>query len=219
MGASGNEQIISFTCTYDIKDIFSYTQIINNRSGIHVNNVNKEIESKIKILNRGKKEKLTFTKLFDSQGINVINFIIESKLTNMNFMFNNCTSLKEVNFSNIETDQVTEMREMFQKCNKLENLDLSNFNTNNVTDMSFMFNKCLKLKEIKSINNFNTINVTNMKAMFQECNELLYLDLSNFNTNNVIDMGWMFNECHKLKEIKGINNFNTNKVTKMNSMF
>ena len=171
MGICDNKQIISFTCTYDIKDIFAYTQIINNRSGIYVN---KEIESKIKILNRGKIEKLTLTKLFGTRGINIINFIIEGKLTNMNFMFNNCSSLKEVNFSGIETDQVTEMREMFQECNELENLDLSNFNTNKVTDMGWMFNECHKLKEIKGINNFNTNKVTNMKSMFQCCKELLY---------------------------------------------
>ena len=41
---------------------------------------------------------------------------------------------------------------MFWGCSSLKELNLSNFNTNNVTDMSYMFSRCseqLKLK-IKS---------------------------------------------------------------------
>ena len=42
---------------------------------------------------------------------------------------------------------------IFDRCSSLKELNLNNFNTNNVTDMSYMFNGCLdelKLK-IKSI--------------------------------------------------------------------
>ena len=46
------------------------------------------------------------------------------------------------------------MSEMFCECSSLKELNLTNFNTNNVTDMSFMFKGCsddLKRK-IKSEN-------------------------------------------------------------------
>ena len=37
---------------------------------------------------------------------------------------------------------------MFNKCSSLKELNLSNFNTNNVTNMSYMLNKCKSLKEL-----------------------------------------------------------------------
>ena len=80
---------------WDKKDINEYIQIINDRIE---DKINKEIKSKIKILNGDKKEKLIFRKKFNKIGKNTIYFIIEEKLNNMSFMFNNCTPLKEINF-------------------------------------------------------------------------------------------------------------------------
>ena len=135
---------ISFICTYDVKNINDDIQIINNKDG---NYINREIESKIKILNNGKKEKLVLKKKFDRKGINIIDFIIEGKINNMKYMFNKCHKLKEIKgINNFNTTKVTIMNGMFQECNELEYLDLSNFNTSNVIDMSFMFNECSKLK-------------------------------------------------------------------------
>ena len=192
-------------CTYEISD-YCYTQIINNTDG---SELNKEIESKIKILNNGKEEKLILKKKFDKIGINTIYFEIEDNLNDMSFLFNNCLSLKEINFISFQTDDVKNMKAMFQSCQKLESLDLSNFNTSKVTNMARMFSNCIKLKKIKGINNFNTIKVKNMKEMFQSCSELEYLDLSNFNISNVIDKESIFSGCNKLKQIKGGEKFNT----------
>ena len=144
-----NENISYIKCIYEIKD-YNETQIINFRGET---TINEEIESKVKIWNGEKAEKLIFTKKLDKLGINVIYFIIEEKLTNMSLMFNKCSSLKEIYFINIDTIQVTNLCAMFQLCGELEYLDLSNFNTSKVTDMSYMFNECHKLKEIKGINN------------------------------------------------------------------
>ena len=46
---------------------------------------------------------------------------------------------------------------MFRGCSSLKELNLNNFNTNNVTDMSYMFYGCSSLKEL-NLNNFNTNN-------------------------------------------------------------
>ena len=185
----------SFTCTYNVIKDNSYVQII---SGIYNNNLNKEIETKVKILNNGKIENLCLKKKFAKKGLYSIDFIIEGNLTDMGCMFNNFSALKSIKFISLDTSQVINMKGMFQNCKELENLDLSNFDTSNVTNMKGMFNKCNKLKEIRGINNFNTIKVINMEAMFQEYNELEYLDLSNFDTSNVKNMTCMFNKCRKL---------------------
>ena len=210
---------ISFKCYYDIRD-YNETQIINDR--IRYNNkdfINKEIKSKIKILNNGKKEKLIFKKRFDNIGINTIDFIIEKQITNLKFLFFGCTSLKKIEFLSFDTSQIIDMNSMFSLCLELEELDLSSFDTSNLEIMRAMFFGCNKLKEIKGLNNFNTSKVNIMFMMFSGCKNLEYLDLYNFDTSNVENIGGMFNECHKLKEIKGLNNFNTSKVINMDYLF
>ena len=59
-------------------------------------------------------------------------------------MFSGCSSLKELNLSNFNTNNVTNMNSMFSGCSSLKELNLSNFNTNNVTNMRWMFSGCSK---------------------------------------------------------------------------
>ena len=196
-------QISYIKCTYEIIN-GNETQIIKYTDGVEVN---KDIESKIKILNNGKEEKLVFMKKFNKIGMNIVYFIIKGKLNNMSFIFNNCSTLKKIEFNSIKTDDVTNMKSMFQSCYNLDNVDLSNFNTSKVIYMTRMFFLCIKLKEIKGINKFNTSKVINMKEMFKSCNELEYLDLSNFDVSNAVETEGIFSECNKLKEIKGSEKF------------
>ena len=119
-----------------------------------------------------------------------------SEIKNMNGMFYNCSSLKELDLSNFNTENVTYMKAMFYNCNKLTNLDLSSFNTTNVTNMFRMFNNCSSLTKL-DLSNFDTTNVTNMLQMFSNCSSLTKLDLSNFNTDKVTDMQYMFDQCFK----------------------
>ena len=62
------------------------------------------------------------------------------------------------------------MRYMFCGCSSLKELNISNFNTNNVTNMQYMFSGCSSLKEL-NLSNFNTINVTYMGCMFYGCSD------------------------------------------------
>ena len=87
---------------------------------------------------------------------------------------------------------------IFSECKSLKNIDLSNFNTQNVTDMSYMFNKCKSLINI-DLSNFDTKNVLIMDSIFKNCDSLKKLDLTNFNTENVINMDGLFDNCTNLK--------------------
>ena len=72
-------------------------------------------------------------------------------------MFYRCSSLKELNLSNFNTNNVTYMYLMFYGCSSLKELNLSNFNTNNVTNMIGMFDRCsveFKLKIRSQYKNF-----------------------------------------------------------------
>ena len=62
------------------------------------------------------------------------------------------------------------MSYMFYQCSSLNEINLSNINTNNVTNMSYMFQKCFSLKEI-NLYNFNINKITNIWRMFAECSE------------------------------------------------
>ena len=66
-----------------------------------------------------------------------------SNVTNMNYTFNNCTSLKEI--PQFDTSNVTNMSGMFQQCELLENVP--QFDTSKVTNMRDMFNLCKKLTD------------------------------------------------------------------------
>ena len=143
-----------------------------------------------------------------------------SNVSNMSWLFINCTNLVELDLSAFDTNNVTDMSNMFNGCNNLLNIDLSSFITDNVTTMEAMFNNCHNLKEL-NLQNFNTKKVINMRTMFYGCSSLTNLNLSSFNTVNVTNMNSMFanwNNDSKLKAID-LSNFDTSKVTNMSSMF
>ena len=114
-------------CIYDVKEK-NEIQIINDRTE---NVLNEDIKAKIKIWNNNKKEKLIYKKKFDKLGLNTIYFIIEKKLDNLNFIFNDCSSLKQIQFINPEMERVRGMKGMFNGCKNIEFIDLSSFDTSN----------------------------------------------------------------------------------------
>ena len=140
-----------------------------------------------------------------------------SNVTNMEYMFRNCSSLTSIDLKNFNTSKVTNMSYMFYECSSLINLDLSGFNTSSVTTMNDMFMLCESLMSL-DLNGFNTSKVTNMKSMFYECSSLISLDLSGFNTSSVTTMNDMFSWCSTLTSLD-LSSFNTSKVTAMAGMF
>ena len=146
---------------------------------------------------------------------NVLN--INSNITNMAYLFYDCSKLTELDISNLDTSNVTTMSYMFSGCTALTSLDISSFNTSNVTDMYGMFNSCTALTEL-DISNLDTSNVTTMKYMFRNCNKLTSLNMSNLNTSNVTDMYGMFSGCTALTSLD-IGNIDTSNVTTMYTMF
>ena len=153
---------------------------------------------------------------FPKKGKYTFKYSFHKYLTKTNHMFYECSSITNINLSNLNTKNVTNMSHMFFACS-LTNIDLSNFNTQNVTDMSYMFSHCSSLTNI-NLSNFNTQNVTNMSDMFHGCTSLTNINLSNFNTQNVTNMGYMFSFCSSLTNID-LSNFNTQNVTNMEKMF
>ena len=130
-----------------------------------------------------------------------------SKVTNMNSMFGSCSSLTTIPL--IDTSNVTNMRGMFQTCHSLTTIPL--LDTSNVTNMSYMFNGCSSLKVIPQL---DTSKVDNMDSMFGSCYSLKVIP--QLDTSNVTNMSYMLSNCSSLTTIPQLD---TSKVTNMKSMF
>lgn len=133
----------------------------------------------------------------------VIDQVTCKDVTDMRWMFQNCSDLISLDLSNFDTSKVEDMHSMFEDCSNLTSLDVSNFNTSNVKDMTLMFYGCSSLTSL-DLSSFDTSNTTEMIKMFESCSKLISVDLSNFDTSNVTDIWEMFANCTCLTSIKGI---------------
>jgi surface protein len=106
-----------------------------------------------------------------------------SNLTDLDFMFRDCTSLTGLNVSNWNLSTVTTVRAMFYGCSSLTTLEVSNWDISNVTRMDFMFRDCTLLTSL-NVTNWNVSNVLNMSNIFRNCDNFNQ-SLSNWNINNV----------------------------------
>ena len=204
-------------CCYNVKkeDIDKEIQIFNNSTDY--GNINYEIEKEIKVIVNGEIMPNTLKYKFNKEGEYIIYLISDNVLINLSNMFNNCSTLEEIDLSSFNTNQVANMSFMFNNCSSLKKLNLSSFNTNQVTNMTCMFGSCCSLKEL-NLSSFNTKLVTNMSSMFRNCTSLEELNLSSFDTSQVTDLSNMFRDCSSLQELN-LSSFNTNKVTNMHNMF
>ena len=183
---------------------------------INKNNNIKEIKVKFKFNKKLTNMSWMFSQCSSLNSIDLSSFNT-SNVTKMIRIFEKCSSLNSINLSSFNTSNVTNMGGMFSDCSSLDSINLSYFNTSNVIDMSVMFHNCSSLKSI-NLSSFNTSKVTNMSAMFHNCSSSKSIDLSSFNTSNVKYMGYMFDNCSSLKSID-LSSFNTSNATTMSFMF
>lgn len=150
-------------------------------------------------------------------GIEGIEYLNTSEVTDMAWMFFRCINLASLDLSSFDTSNVTDMRYIFSGCSKLTSLDLRSFNTSSVTNMRCMFMGCSNLTSL-NLSSFDTSSVTNMFCMFEVCSSLTSLDLSSFDTSSVTTMSWMFYYCSSLTSLD-LSSFDTSSVTTMWQMF
>ena len=112
-----------------------------------------------------------FYNMYNLQSITGLNYLNTSKVTNMAYMFMNCTKLTSLDLSSFNTSKVTDMSSMFEN-SRLTSLDLSSFNTSKVTNMGYMFENCPNLRTIYVGSGWNTAAVTESDYMFYDCNSL-----------------------------------------------
>ena len=144
---------------------------------------------------------------YTSDNVDFITGLDTSNVTNMSYMFSQCTNLTTV--PAFDTSKVTNMNRMFSSCESLT--AVPTFDTSNVTDMTYMFNSCESLTAVPT---FDTSNVTSMKYMFSSCRNLT--TIPQLDTGKVTDMSFMFGSCGSLITVPALD---TSKVTNMSNMF
>ena len=145
-----------------------------------------------------------------------------SKVTNIQHIFEGCSSLEKVNTGSWNLQNAREVQAMFQNCSSLKSLDTTNWNLNNAIHADNMFNNCYKLHQLDTTN-WNMQHVETMTGMFQNDKLLTNLNLSKWNVNNVRYMGSMFagtTNLHYLDLSKwNVNNLVNNLGTDQNNIF
>ena len=140
-----------------------------------------------------------------------------SLCTDMSYMFEGMNDLESLDVSSFDTSNVTNMGSMFEGLESVESLDITNFDTSKVTDMSYMF-EGMRYLESLNVDNFDTSKVTDMSGMFQGLRSLEILHVDNFDTHNVTDMSYMFNNL-SFATYLNVSHFDTSNVINMSGMF
>lgn len=145
------------------------------------------------------------------------NLLNTSDVVDLNNMFNECSSLTEIDLSSFITNNVTDMASMFRQCGSLVSVNLMNFNFENMQKFNSLFNGCSSLTTIIS-NGFITSNkLTQIAYMFKDCSSLTNVDISGLNCDNVSVSRGTFMNCSLLAEID-MSNSNFSNVTDILNM-
>ena len=110
-------------------------------------NNEQEIKENIQIFIEDQPINFAYKHKFDKEGPYIIVYKLKKKLTKINYLFNGCEVLTELDFSDFNTKKVIDMSYMFYLCLSLEELNLENFTTETETDVKNMFGYCSKLKK------------------------------------------------------------------------
>ena len=90
-----------------------------------------------------------------SKSLLEMNYCNTSNVTDISWMFSNCTSLTSLDLSNFDTSKVTNMSYMFYGCKKLTSLDLSNWQ---------MLSNCQHTDWLRNCTRLTSSNVTTTNA-------------------------------------------------------
>lgn len=140
-------------------------------------------------------------------------------LTSLDYMFESCEDLINIDMSHIEASNITSMIYTFSECNKLEKINLTSINTTSVKLMDFLFAGCSNLIDIDGLETLNTSSLKKTSGMFMDCNNIISANLSSFNINKVEEQDGMFINNPNLKVVDLSNCQDANKILSHNEKF
>ena len=232
---SNEINIIYFTQKEGSQRIFGGKFVENNKRNIDlmINGVKTNLieqyklqqgENNIKIIIKNKISNLEY--MFNEckwlKNIDGLKYLDTKDINNFDHMFNGCSSLSDINgLSNWNVSNSFNFSFMFCGCSSLSNVNgLQNWNVSRVNGFSFMFCECSSLSNINGLQNWNVSNSNNFEGMFRGCSSLSELNaLQNWNVSNVNNFSWMFYKCSSLSNINGLQNWNISNLKDFSWMF
>ena len=121
------------------------------------------------------------------------------KPTRTSAWFQQCSNLKTVDLTYLDTALVEDMNCMFEGCSALQKIDLSDHDLSTVKDMRCMFTGCASLKSI-SFKDVNADHLTDIYYIVGECTGLEKIDFSYFSAPLLTEFDPGFRSCTGLKE-------------------
>ena len=115
---------------------------------------------------------------------NFINYDDTSNVTDMGYMFRNCTSLTTI--PQLDTSNVTDMNYMFYSCTSLTTIP--QLDTSKVINMSNTFYSCTSLTEINMINIGTSLNIS-LTALKHDAIVKLISNLKTVTSTRTLTMG------------------------------
>ena len=178
-------------------------------------------KDKIDLIINGEKSPLV-SKYSLKKGDNIITLIINKELTSLEYMFYNCSSLKNIEeLKYLNTENITNFSNMFYNCIELTDIEsLREWNVSKVTDFSYMFNNCISLLNLRPLKKWNVSSGTDFSGLFCNCTLLIDLTpLEKWDVSNSTNLSNMFYNCKKLSNIDSLKYWNVSKNTKFIGMF
>jgi len=114
-----------------------------------------------------------FDDFWSVTSIENIQYLHTDNVTDMTWLFNDCSRLESIDLSSFNTSKVTKMKGMFKGCKALKELDVNTFDMAKVKDTQDMFNGCSELTTIRCIKDWSSLSITQNTNMFKNCKKLV----------------------------------------------
>lgn len=137
--------------------------------------------------------------MLDYKNIKINNFIT-SDMTMFSSMFEKCSNLVNLNWSNVDMSKITSLDSMFLDCYNLKEVFIDKFDVCNVLYFRSIFRNCYNLESLSLLKDMNMSNIKDCSFMFYNCNKLQYCYIETWSVNwrNFGICDGMFDGCDKL---------------------
>ena len=141
------------------------------------------------------------------KGENNIKMLIKNNILNLEYMFENCSTLKNIeDLKNLNTKEITNFSHIFSGCSSLSDITaLKNWDVSKSNTFQFIFCGCCSLSDITPLENWDVSNCKYFQSMFYECSLLSNITpIKNWNVSKGKDFSFMFDGCFSLSNISSL---------------
>ena len=202
-------ELVYYTKLGGFANIFGSEFVNNNKDNIKL------------IFNKGKPISLV-DKFFLKKGENRIKLLIEKELTDLSYMFYDCSALKNIHdLKYLNTSKVTNFSKLFYVCSSLADINsIRYWDVSKGKNFSYLFTGCTSLINLSPLETWNVQNGVNFSYMFCRCLNLMNINpLKKWNVSKGKNFSNMFSGCFLLSELSPLANWDIKSGNNFSGMF